>query len=297
LRRKNRRTVAATPRLELQLLNVRGEPLGQQVDVMLRHMATGRLRVARVKATRKAIIRGLNEDGAYRVDVDPSSYLAAGAFVMVRPGGATPLTLRFPVDPRKVKRVTFPDYDDEALHEDGRRILEASRGVLGFEGQSGKGLYKALDDIRRAGFLNIVSKMRTTGLTNGRAVGSYVQELTELRGDRFFAIVPHELREEVKNSGQAGIFDPAPDLLHHPPPGFERAGSFKTRDHYGNLQVSFFTNGADWRADIDIDDANGLEHLFQVLRHQLTDGRTHPYDIRDILIAHQKLDPGYEFVV
>jgi hypothetical protein len=52
-----------------------------------------------------------------------------------------------------------------------------------------------------------------------------------------------------------------------------------------------------WRADIDIDDANGLEHLFQVLKHQLSNGRTYPYGIRDILIAHQKLDPGYELPV
>ncbi|MGH9312362.1 MAG: hypothetical protein ACRD1S_04100 [Vicinamibacterales bacterium] len=289
--------MAAARRLELQLLNVRGEPLGQQVDVMLRHLTTGGRRVARVKATRKAIISGLHDDGVYRVDVDPPSYLAAGAFVMLRPGGVTPLALRFPIDPGKVKRVKFPDYDGEALHEDGRRILEASDTVLGFEGRSGRTLYGALDDLRRAGFLNIVAKMAATGLTSGRLVSGSVQELTELRGDRFFAVVTHELREEVKHSEQAGLFEPAPDLLHHPPVGFERAGSFKTRDHYGNLQLSFFTNGVDWRADVDIDDANGLEHLFQVLKHQLSNGRTHPYDIRDILIAHQKLDPGYELVV
>lgn len=289
--------MANSRRLELQLLNVRGKPLGQPVDVMIRHMTTGRLRIARVKATAKARIGGLKEDGVYRVDVDPPSYLAAGAFVMLRPSGATPLSLQFPIDPQKVKRVTFPAYDDETFDDDGRRILEASRAVLGFEGQTGAVLYDSFDDIRRAGFLNIVAKMAVTGLTSSRAVSSYVQELTELRGDRFFAVVPHELREEVKHSEQAGIFEPAPDVLHHPPAGFERAGSFKTRDHYGNLQLSFFTNGPDWRVDVDIDDANGLEHVFQVLKHQLTDGRTHPYDIRDILIVHQKLDPGYELVV
>jgi hypothetical protein len=289
--------MADSRRLELQLLNVRGKPLGQPVDVLLRHMTTGRMRVARVKATAKAKIGGLQDDGVYRVDVDPPSYLAAGAFVMLKPSGGTPLSLRFPVDPQKVKRVTFPAYDGDAMHEDGRRILEASRAVLGFEGHAGKALYHSLDDLRRAGFMNIVAKMAVTGLPSGRAVSRYVQELTELRGDRFFAVVPHALREEVKHSEQAGLFEPAPDVLHHPPVGFERAGSFKTRDLYGNLQLSFFTNGVDWRVDVDIDDANGLEHLFQVLKHQLSNGRTHPYDIRDILIAHQKLDPGYELMV
>ena len=47
----------------------------------------------------------------------------------------------------------------------------------------------------------------------------------------------------------------------------------------------------------DIDDAAGLEHLFQVLRNELTGRPTHPYDIHEILIKHQMLDPGYELVV
>jgi len=287
--------MAAERRLELQLLNVHGKPIGEQVDVMVRHQGTGRVRVAQVKPSRKVTIAGLENDGVYRVEVDPPSYLATGAFVMLKPSGTTTLTLTFPIDPQKVKKAQFPDYD--ALDADARRILEASKTVLSFNGQSGRSLYESLDELRRAGFLNILSKTGATALTNGRVVSSYVQEVTELRGDRFFAVIPKELREEVKNSAQAGLFAAAPDTLHHPPAGFDHAGSYKTPDHYGNLQLTFFTNGTDWRADIDIDDANGLEHLFQVLHHQVTDSSTHPYDIRDILIAHQKLDPGYELLV
>ncbi|MGE5815519.1 MAG: hypothetical protein ACM36C_13605 [Acidobacteriota bacterium] len=287
--------MATERRLELQLLNVHGTPIGEQVDVMIRHQATGRLRVAHLKASRKATITGLDLDGVYRVEVDPPSYLATGAFVLVKPSGTTTLTLTFPIDPRKVKETKFPAYD--SLDADARRILEGSTSVLSFAGQSGRTLYDSLDPLRRAGFLNIMAKMSATALTNGRAVSSYVLEVSELRGDRFFASVPRELREEVKNSSQAGLFAPAPDALHRPPDGYEHAGSYKTPDHYGNLQLTFFTNGSDWRADIDIDDANGLEHLFQVLHHQVTDSNTHPYDIRDILIAHQKLDPGYELLV
>lgn len=287
--------MAAERRLELQLLNVHGKPLGEQVDVMIRHQATGRSRVAQVKSAKKAVISGLDLDGVYRVEVDPPSYLATGAFVMIKPGGTTSLTLTFPIDPRKVKDAKFPDYD--SLEPDARRILEGSTSVLSFAGQSGRALYESLDALRRAGFLNIVAKMGATALTNGRVVSSYVLEVTELRGDRFFATITKELREEVKNSSQAGLFAAAPDTLHHPPAGYDRAGSYKTPDHYGNLQLTFFTNGTDWRADIDIDDANGLEHLFQVLHHQITDSDTHPFDIRDILISHQKLDPGYELLV
>jgi hypothetical protein len=49
--------------------------------------------------------------------------------------------------------------------------------------------------------------------------------------------------------------------------------------------------------DVDIDDAAGLGHVFQVLRNTLTGRPTHPYDIHEILVSYQQLDPGYRFVV
>ena len=55
--------------------------------------------------------------------------------------------------------------------------------------------------------------------------------------------------------------------------------------------------GDDCVADIDIDDASGLEHVFQVVRNKLSGKPTHPYNIHEILVAHQKIDPGYTFVV
>ncbi|MEJ7711277.1 MAG: hypothetical protein WKF84_15785 [Pyrinomonadaceae bacterium] len=50
-------------------------------------------------------------------------------------------------------------------------------------------------------------------------------------------------------------------------------------------------------ADIDIDDAAGLRHIFQVVQNALPGNSTHPYAIHDILVAYQKLDPLYTFVV
>jgi hypothetical protein len=105
--------------------------------------------------------------------------------------------------------------------------------------------------------------------------------------------VDKALREEAKDSVHDGLFREAPAGLHHPPAGFDHAGSCKTNDHYGNLQLTFFTDGTEWRSDIDIDDAAGLEHAFQVLRNELTNGTTNPYDIHEILVGFQKLDPGY----
>jgi hypothetical protein len=172
--------------------------------------------------------------------------------------------------------------------------------VLGFEGIRGENLYKRLDDIRKAGMFNIVAKSRATPLSNGKNVLSYLKVLHELRGDRFFATVPKELREETKNSVSADLFHQADSSLHHPPdsfPGFTDAGSFKTNDSHGNLQLSFFMKGDECLVDIDIDDAGGIGHIFQVLRNALTKGATHPYNIHEILIFRQQLDPGYTFVI
>jgi hypothetical protein len=211
----------------------------------------------------------------------------------MKASGITTLDLTFPIDPSKVKKVNFPAYSK--LPEDLKRLLENSGNVLSFEGKKGKALYDALDDIRKAGLLNIAAKTGHKPLTGGKTVLPLMQELKEIRGDRFFAAVPKELREDTKNSVAEGLFHPAPSTLHHPPAGFSDAGSFKTEDHYGNLQLTFFMKGNDCVADIDIDDAAGLEHVFQVLRNKLSGKPTHPYNIHEILVGYQHLDPGYTF--
>lgn len=280
------------PTLKLRLVDVKDRLLGEAADVMLRRQSTGVLSRVRTQAGRAVKIADLASD-VYAVQVDPVSYRAAGVFVNVSPGGAS-LTMTFPVDPAKITQLVAPF---AGMRPDGQRMLNDTQNLLGFPGLSGKDLYEALDNIRKAGLLNIIAKASATAMTNGKAVSSYLMHLLELRGDRFHAVVPRELREETKNSAQAGLFYEAPEGLHRPPAGFDHAGSFKTPDHYGNLQLTFFSNGTDWVADIDIDDAGGLEHVFQVLRNELTNGTTNPYDIHEILVRYQQIDPGYELQV
>ena len=113
--------------------------------------------------------------------------------------------------------------------------------------------------------------------------------------DRLFIRIDAALREEVKNSP---LFHQVPETLHEPVPGYAITDSYKTLDHYGNLQLTFQRKGdtgGDYLADVDIDDAQGIEHIFQVLRNSVS-GPTNPYDIHDILMMAQKLDPGYSFV-
>lgn len=284
--------------LRLELLDVYGRRLNEKVDISLRSQTLSDVKQAKgASAAKKILIKELYgaPNGLYQIEVTPSSYLPVGQFVNLKASEITDLTITFAIDYRKVQKVVFPEY--QGLSSVLRTLLENSADVLGYKTKTGEELYQELDDSRRAGFLNIAAKANTTRLNNGRTVLSYIQELKELRGDRFFTVVPKELREETKHSLADGLFRSVSAALHHPPEGFNDAGSFKTNDAYGNLQLSFFLRGEDCVADIDIDDAAGLAHVFQVLRNSLTGRPTHPYDIHEILLSHQKLDPLYSFVV
>jgi hypothetical protein len=283
--------------LKLDLLDASGNRLAQPVDVTLWHQSSGAKIVAKAPKSSAVRIKDLQPgpNGLYRVHVDPPSYLPVASFVDLPASGEGTIALRFPVDPDKVKP-KFPKFP--ALPAVARQLLEASDAVLKFDGKSGATLYDDLDDLRKAGMFNIAAKASRTSLSTGRSILSYVQRILELRGDRCFVVVSQELREEVKNSALSGHFFEARSTLHRPPDGFDSAGSWKTPDHYGNLQVTFFAKGpSDWVADIDIDDAGGLAHVFQVLRNHLTGRPTHPYDIQQILLLHQKINPGYELTV
>jgi hypothetical protein len=286
-------------KLKLALTNVYGEPLGEKIDVILTHQVLTDHRIAKgVNAAKnKIVIEDLhaNPQGRYLLEIDPPSFLAVRRFVNIKSSGFTEVEIVFPVDPKKVKSVDFPSFNE--LSDEGKRLLNNSNSVLSFPNKSGEGLYDALDDIRKAGLLNIIAKCGSTPLSNGKTVLPSVVKLNEVRGDRFFAVVPKELREETKHSEINGLFKDADSSLHRPPDGFTSAGSFKSKDRYGNLQLTFFMNGDDCVADIDIDDAAGLEHVFQVIRNALPGNSTHPYTIHEILVQHQKLDPGYRFVL
>lgn len=291
---------ALSGKLELELVDVSGKLLGEKVDVTLRHQVLSETKKASAVASQKFIITNLRgvPQGLYRLEIDPPSFLPVSQFVNVKATGTTGLQVIFPIDPKKVKSVDFTKFTK--LSADAQKLLDNSGKVLSHEGKTGAALYESLDNLRRAGLLNILAKTEATPLSNGRTVLPYIQELRELRGDRFFVIVSKELREETKHSVADGLFHPVSGSLHHLPAqfsGFNPAGSFKTEDRYGNLQITFFMKGDECVADIDIDDAAGLRHVFQVIHNALPGNSTHPYAIREILVAHQKLDPRYSFIV
>jgi hypothetical protein len=163
-------------------------------------------------------------------------------------------------------------------------------------GASGAALYGALGPLRKACLLNVARK---AAHPTSAGCLRLIRGLLVSRQDRFFALVDDALPELLRNSPG---FQSAPDDLHTPLAGFEKAeGSFKSRDGHANLQVTFMRESASGRlaADIDIDEAAGIGHGFEVIRNALFKNRTNPYLIREFLLAadpvERTLDPAYAF--
>jgi hypothetical protein len=282
-------------RLRLDLFDACGDPLNERIDIYLHNQSLTDTVVARsVLATKPILIKNLlaAPNGVYRVFIDPPSFLPSSMFVNISGSKITERSMAFAADPDKVIRVEFPGYD-KIKH--AHRLLGSSPKVTGFDGISGEQLYAGIDDIRKAGLLNITAKCHRTPLTGGGVVLDDFEELLEARGDRVFVRVSNELHDRIRNSMAERLFRSVNGALHKRA-GYEQQASYKTDDSYGNLQVTLFTRGDETVADVDIDDAAGLEHVFQVVRNAATREATHPYNIRDILLRRQEIDPGYRFV-
>lgn len=83
-------------------------------------------------------------------------------------------------------------------------------------GLQGADLYNSLDDIRKAGLLNLRAKMVATIFENDQNIFSYLTSLTRLRSDRFFANVRKELRDKTINSVNYELFHKVSGLFHTP---------------------------------------------------------------------------------
>jgi hypothetical protein len=237
---------------------------------------------------------------AFRLNAD--GFKPYAFFQLMKPGAGnlpSEAQVRMMADPKKVGDITAAAFAD--LPANFRRGLERAvmielaaedRGLVGLVGAA---LYEAMGPMRRASLLNLVAKGRHRSADR---IASFVRAPAILRQDRCFAEVDPALHEKLRRSDS---YKSAPATLHMPPPGFELMDSFKSRDAHANLQVTFMRKiDADvvW-ADVDIDEASGFEHGFEVIRNALVDGRTNPYLVRELLLLsmdHQSIDPGYDFV-
>jgi len=276
-------------------VDVYGDRPDDRVDVTVKHTVLSNLVSVRDHSTKKRLkIDGtdFSQGGRYSAQILPMRHRPVARFIRALEDRRVQHTFVLAIDPDHVKRVEFPAFAD--LGSDLKQVLNNSE-VEGSETLVGQSLYDSFDDLRRAGLLNLYAKMKATRFPNERNVFSYVTSLRRLRGERFFADVQRELRDEVKNSILQNLFREVSGALHTPPPGFDSADSFKTDDLYGNLQLTFFVNRdtLDFRIDADIDNSQGIEHVFDVISHAITRRDTHPYDVHEILLGGQKIDPGY----
>ena len=279
--------------LSIRIVDAARKLLTDETDISIRDAQTDVLDL-QVRNIRDGLARiDLAFGSVYLLRVAPRHYRPVQQVVSMT--GDRALEVCCPIDPAKVEHVIFPAYRE--LSERLQYVLGKSR-VEGAEGVVAEALYQALTALQKAGLLNLYAKLARTRVGE-RPAWSYVQRLYRIRGDRIFAVVEPAFRDRVKDAVTTGAFHAVSSALHTPPAGFQQGGSFKSDDTYGSLQATFFvrTHPLEVRADLDLDDAGGIGHVFQVVRHGLTGGETHPYDIHEILLAHQALDPGYTLVV
>jgi hypothetical protein len=280
----------------VRVWNASRRPLDDRIDIEVASTQTDvtMATVRDVSGRSPVKITGLHELRPYVVRIFPERHRPVSQITFAgtddRP---KEVDIYAPLHPERVRSVTFPAYAD--LPAELTRVLE--RSAVEGAGGHGESLYGALTVIETAGLLNLFSKMTGFVFEDGRTVWSFVDGVFAVRPDRIFVDVQPSLRDLVDHAVASGTFREVSGSLHTPPAGYCQAGSFKTADAYGNLQLTFFcTAGAPfaYKVDADIDDAAGLGHAFQVIRNWVTDGTTHPYDIHQILVFRQDVTLPYD---
>jgi hypothetical protein len=281
--------------LIIRVRNAYRQPLADLMDI---HVVSARTdstvaRLSRVSGERDIKVEGLRSGEPLLIKVFPTRHRPVGYVAMPFDGQEKVVEVFVPLDPERVNAVTFPPYSKvpAAL----RQVLERS-SIEGTTG-AGEAAFAGLTDLQRGGLFNLFTKMSAFGFDDTRSVWSFVDRVYRVRPDRIFVDVQPALRDLVKGAVTSERMREVSGKLHAPPPGFSGAGSFKTAERYGNLQLSFFASAGSpiaFKVDSDIDDAAGLGHTFQVLRNWITHGVTHPYDIHQILVFRQEVELPYD---
>lgn len=214
----------------------------------------------------------------YRVRITPRRHRPRQLFLAPTAGENPCRKLAFAVEPACVSGIEAPVFSQ--LNPSLRRLLS-------------EGVYAALGWRQQACLLNIAAKAAATPL-GGKSCLDHWERTLDIQQDRVFARTDTALEREAARSP---LFVEATALLHASPACYQRTSSYKTKDAHGSLQLTFFRglSAEDVIVDADIDEAQGLEHVFEVVRNAIT-GPTNPCDVREILIASQGIDPGYRFV-
>jgi hypothetical protein len=235
--------------------------------------------------------------GLAEVFIKPKRYRYKSIFINVVGGEQNSINEDLFVDPDKARPtlMDFADLKAKLYGADLLRVLEKS-GIK-------KAAWDALDKRNRATILNLSAKMFHDKLKNGDAVITNVESIVQKLLDknhreRVYAIV---------NSNLLGTLRKFPEQYRSVSGSLHKffddwtavsdQNSFKSRNNAGNIQFTFATNPANGSlADIDLDDHTGIKHAADVLKHKITGANTNPYDLHQILIYFQGIDPGYRLL-
>lgn len=235
--------------------------------------------------------------GLAEVFIKPKRYRYKSIFMNVMGGQENSINEDLFVDPDKA-RPTLMDFDDlkaKLYGTDLLRILEKS-GIK-------KAKWDALDKKNRATVLNLSAKMFNDQLKNGNSLISNVESIEQKMLDknhreRIYAIVNGNLLGALRKfperyrSVSGSLHKFFDDWI-----AVSQQNSFKSRNNAGNIQFTFATNPASGSlADIDLDDHTGIQHAADVIKHKITGANTNPYDLHQILVYFQGIDPGYRLL-
>ncbi len=226
-------------------------------------------------------------NGLYQVFVVPDRYRSKSLFVRVGSNKTTELESEFFIHPSRA-RPRFPSFATLAGEEVWANLTRAW-------GDSGLGAddYDGLSPTQKGTLFNLHAKMRSQRVTEERDVFSFVRHFVRVEEERVFFRVEPALLPSTRENIEAFHFVPG-NLHDRFSEGFRRVASFKTQESVGNLQLTFAENeSGELEVDADLDDHAGIRHAFDVLRHQLTGDKTDPFDIHEVLIHFQGIDPGY----
>lgn len=267
--------------LKLELTDILDHDLDDYTLIELADTRGSRRYRNEERVQRAVTVRGIRCSPAalYRVRIAPQRYRPRQFFVSLQEGETASRKIAFPVESSKVSGIHAPPHS---------RLAPALQRLIP------EITYASLAPRQRACLLNIAAKAAATILGGGSSCLDHWMQILSVQQDRLLIRTTAALELAAASSP---LFENADALLHAAPAGYRRTRSFKTKDPHGSLQLTCFQRweaGGDYLVDADIDEAQGLEHLFEVMRNAVR-GPTHPYDVREILIAGQRIDPGYRF--
>lgn len=285
----------------VDLKDVHGQTITDEVEITFYNQKVQSLNLrftVKFKGT-PAVLPGVPAfpTGLAEVFIKPKRYRYKSLFMNVIGGQENSINEDLFVDPdhARPRLMDFDDLKSKLYGTDLLRILETS-GIK-------KAKWDALDKKNRATVLNLSAKMFHDQLKNGDSLISNVDSIVEKMLDknhreRIYAIVNSNLLGALRKFPER--FRSVSGSLHKffdDWTSVSQQNSFKSLNNAGNIQFTFATNPAGASlADIDLDDHTGIKHAADVLKHKITGSNTNPYDLHQILVYFQGIDPGYRLL-